>query len=209
MSDDDAPLLVNVRRGDAAAWETLIRRYEGRLLAFAEARLTDRTAAQDVVQETFLGFLTSLPNYNEQTPLESFLFSIAAHKLTDALRRSGRRPVVSLLMASSSSRVHEPTARDRKASSLARSVERNTAVERVLGDCMRGLIQSWYSRGEFERMKCVELLFVLGWSNKDVAARLEISEQTVANHKIFVVQKLKAAAADARLRDIDWLRFDE
>lgn len=204
MTVDDPQLLAEIRRGDAGAWESLIRRYEGRLLAFAEIRLNDRTAAKDVVQETFLGFLTSLPNYDERTPLESFLFAIAAHKLTDALRRSGRRPLLPLLIATESGRGHEPAGPDRKASSLARSAERNLVVERVLGDCMRGLIQSWFSRGEFERMKCVELLFVLGWSNKDVATKLAISEQVVANHKSFVVQKLKAAATAARIRDVDW-----
>ena len=204
---DDSQLLMDVRRGDATAWETLIRRYEGRLLAFAEIRLDDRSAAQDVVQETFLGFLTSLPNYDEQTPLESFLFAIAAHKLTDALRRRGRRPVLPLMTATDSGAGSEPVARGRKASSMARSTERNIAVERVLGDCLRGLIQSWLSRGEFERLKCVELLFALGWSNQDVAAELQISEQAVANHKSFVVQKLKATATQARLRDVDWDRL--
>lgn len=204
MNSDETQLLSDVRRGDAKAWEALIRRYEGRLLAFAEVRLTDRGEAQDVVQETFLGFLTSLPNYDEQTPVESFLFAIAAHKLTDALRRNGRRPAISLLPADDSGNGNEPASRERKASSMARSAERNLVVERVLGDCMRALIQSWFSRGEFERLKCVELLFVLGWSNKDVATKLGISEQAVANHKSFVVQKLKAAATSARLRDVDW-----
>lgn len=204
MNIDDQQLLIEIRRGDAGAWESLIRRYEGRLQAFAEVRLNDRASAQDVVQETFLGFLTSLPNYDERTPLESFLFAIAAHKLTDALRRSGRRPLLPLLIATESGSGHEPAGRDRKASSLARSAERNLVVERVLGDCMRGLIQSWFSRGEFERLKCVELLFVLGWSNKDVATKLGLSEQVVANHKSFVVQKLKSAATAARIRDVDW-----
>ena len=207
MNNDDNLILSDVRRGDAKAWETLIRRYEGRLLAFVEGRLSDRSAAEDVVQETFLGFLTSLPNYDDQTPLESFLFAIAAHKLTDALRRSGRRPTLPLLMATDSSRGSEPAARDRKASSMARSAERNVVVERVLGDCMRGLVQSWFSRGEFERLKCVELLISLGRSNKDAATALGISEQTVANHKSFVIQKLKAAATAARLRDVDWNRL--
>ena len=207
MNGDDAQLLIEVRRGDATAWESLIRQYEGRLLAFAEVRLADRTAAQDVVQETFLGFLTSLPNYDEQTPLESYLFAIAAHKLTDALRRNGRRPMLPMLVSTESGVGIEPAGRERKASSMARSSERNLIEERILGDCMRGLIQSWFSRGEFERMKCVELLFVLGWSNKDVATELGISEQAVANHKSFVLQKLKTAATTARLRDVDWHRL--
>jgi len=212
MTDDDSSLLTGVQRGEAAAWERLIARYEGRLLAFAESRLNDRAAAEDVVQESFLGFLTSLPNYDEQTPLESFLFAITAHKLTDVLRRKGRRPALSLVVSDDSrggpSRAGTlPAGRERKASSMARSAERRVIEERVLGDCLRGLIQSWYSRGEFERLQCVELLFVLGWSSKDVAARLGLSEQAVANHKSFVVGKLKEAATIARLRDIDWPRL--
>ena len=207
MADDDAFLLTGVRRGDATAWEAFIARYQGRLLAFAEARLNNRAAAEDVVQETFLGFLVSLPNYNDKTPLESFLFAIAAHKLTDVLRRNGRRLMLPLVLNSDSKGGTEPPGRDRKASSLARSAERSVIEERVLGDCMRTLIQSWFSRGEFERLQCVELIFTLGWQNKEVASRLGISEQAVANHKSFVVQKLKSAAAAARLRELDWSRL--
>ncbi len=44
------------------------------------------------MQETFVGFLTSLPNYDPATSLQSFLFSICAHKITDRLRSTGRRP---------------------------------------------------------------------------------------------------------------------
>lgn len=204
MVDDDASLLAGVRRGEAAAWERLIVRYEGRLLAFARSRLSDASAAEDVVQEAFLGFLISLPNYQDSTPLESFLFSITAHKLTDALRKAGRWPLLSRMAAFEAGAVNEPASRERKVSSMARSRERRVGEQRVLADCLKGLIQSWFSRGEFQRLECVELLFVLGWSNNDVASKLGISEQTVANHKSFVVGKLKAAAATARLRDVDW-----
>ena len=204
MVDEDALLLEAVRRGEATAWERLIARYESRLLAFVRSRLNDNNAAEDVVQEAFLGFLVSLPNYDDATPLESFLFAITAHKLTDALRRSGRRPSLSLVAGTDSQPGHEPAGRDRKASSLARSREHRVAQQSVLANCLRTLIHSWLSRGEFERLECIELLFVLGWSNKSVAAKLGLSEQTVANHKDFVVRKLKAAATDAKLRDVDW-----
>ena len=165
MADDDASLLIGVRRGDASAWENLIARFEGRLLAFARSRLRDASAAEDVVQDAFLGFLVALPNYDESTPLESFLFAITAHKLTDALRRAGQRPALSLTAGNSSQPGSEPVSRDRKASSMARSREHRVGEQKVLSDCLRGLIQSWFSRGEFERLQCVELLFVLGWSN--------------------------------------------
>ena len=204
MSDDDASLLTGIRRGEATAWERLIARYEGRLLAFARSRLHDENAAEDVVQEAFLGFLVSLPNYDSSTPLESFLFAIAAHKLTDSLRRSGRRPALPLIAGTESRPGNEPAGRARKASSLARSVEHRVAQQKVLADCLRELIHSWFSRGEFERLECIELLFVLGWSNKAVSTKLGLSEQAVANHKDFAVRKLKQAASAAKLRDVDW-----
>jgi len=201
---DEPELLARIRRRDDGAWEEFIARYQGRLLAFATHRLGDAATAEDVVQETFLGFLLALPNYDSRTPLESFLFSIAAHKLIDALRRRGVRPRLMPALDDGSVAFDDRPARDRKASSLARSQERRVAQERVLGDALASLVQQWISRGEFERLKCIELLFVGGWSNKDAARQLGLSEQAVANHKSFVLQKLKDAAATARLRNVDW-----
>ena len=204
---EDAALLAAVRRQDPAAWQTLIDRFQGRLLSFVEQRLQDRTAAEDVVQETFLGFLLSLVNYDSRTPLEAFLFSIAAHKLTDALRRRGVRPRLFAAFASDES-PPDPVGRERKASSLAQSMERRVAREAVLQRCLQEWVSQWLSRGEYERLKCVELLFVVGVPNQDAARRLGISEQAVANHKAFIVQKLKDAARTARLRDVDWTSLD-
>src|SRR5262245_51639024 len=91
-SDSDRVLIAQIRQGDGQAWQQLIDRYEGRLLAFAERRLRDRAASEDVVQETFVGFLNSLPNFDDRRELQTYLFTIAAHKVTDQLRRTGRRP---------------------------------------------------------------------------------------------------------------------
>jgi len=200
-------LIASVRRGDEHAWQELIGRYEGRLLAFVESRLNNRAASEDIVQETFLGFLVSLPNYNESTPLETYLFAIAAHKLTDALRRKRRRPTIPLLVEDSQGQLIEPAGNDRRASSLVQSQERRVAEQKIIGDCLKSLITAWKQSGEVERLKCMELLFVLGWPNKTVAERLGISEQAVANHKHFVVAKLKEAATKARLRNFDPSEF--
>ena len=203
-ADESERLLIGrIRQRDAGAWQELIARYEGRLLAFVDSRLRNRTASEDVVQETFVGFLISLPNYDAATPLESYLFSIAAHKLTDTLRREGRRPALPLFVPDEDGRVAEPVGKSRKASSIARGRERELVEERVLGDCLQSLIETWKQRGEFERLQVMELLLVLGWQNTTVAERLGLSEQAVANHKQFVVQKLKDAATSARLRDFD------
>jgi RNA polymerase sigma-70 factor (ECF subfamily) len=203
MASDEADLLLvdRVRSGDATAWSDLIARFEGRLLAFVESRLRNRATSEDVVQETFLGFLISLPNYNPQTPLESFLFSIAAHKLTDVLRREGRRPAIPLLDATPDG---DPATRARGASTLVRSQERRGLEDQFLYNSLKTLIDGWIQGGEFERLKCMELLFVLGWSNKSVALQLGISEQAVANHKHAVITKLKEAARRSTLPGISF-----
>src|SRR6478736_3691116 len=92
-SDTDRLLIQQIRAGDSRAWETLISRYEGRLLAYVQRRLRDRAASEDVVQETFVGFLNSLPNFDDRRELQTYLFTIASHKLTDFLRRHGRHPL--------------------------------------------------------------------------------------------------------------------
>jgi len=203
-SESDRLLVRRIREADADAWQECIDQFEGRLLAFARTRLQDKSAAEDIVQETFMGFLKALPNYDERTPLESWLFSIASHKLIDYMRRVGRRPALPLQMAGSSGdeqRERELTGPGRAASSLMRSQERHSTESAVIEDCLKSLIESFKTDGAWERLRCVELIFVLGWANKDVAKRLNITEQAVANHKFFVVSKLKDAARTARLRN--------
>lgn len=203
----DRELVRRIRGGEEAAWRQCIAEYEGRLQAFALSRLNDRALAEDLVQETFLGFLTSLPNYDEATPLESFLFAITAHKITDTLRRQGRRPVLPLNAPDGSSPAPDPAGRSRVASSLARSREQHAREESVIADCLKSLIQQWMERGEFQRLKCMELLFVLGQSNQDTARTLGISEQEVANHKYYTVSRLKEAARKASLPEAEFDQF--
>ncbi|MDA0834791.1 MAG: sigma-70 family RNA polymerase sigma factor [Planctomycetota bacterium] len=190
MSDHGSLLISAIRRGEESAWEELIIRYERRLFAFAYSRLNNAAAAEDVVQETFLGFLRSLPNYNDTTPLETYLFSIAAHKLTDVLRKEGRRPRLIDGAEADSGRF---VSRQRAVSSLMRSVERRQHESKIIAETLEHLIVQWIARREFERLKCIELLWSRGWPNKKVAAQIGITEQQVANHKHAVVLQLKDA----------------
>jgi RNA polymerase sigma-70 factor (ECF subfamily) len=198
-SDAEALLVRQVRAGDASAWRQLIEKYEGRLLAFVESRLRDRAASEDVVQETFVGFLTSLPHYDEKRDMEAYLFSIAAHKLTDHLRKQGRRPIDQFGSDDHGRPLDEVPGDGRAASSIARSDERRKAEERLLADALGQLVREWLARGDYDRLRCLELLIVKGWANKDVAKFLGLTEQAVASYKFQTVSRLKEMARRAGL----------
>jgi RNA polymerase sigma-70 factor (ECF subfamily) len=190
LAPSDQLLVNRIRSGEADAWNELIARFEGRLLAFVEGRLGRRTAGEDVVQETFLGFLNSLPNFQDSRPLESYLFSIAAHKLTDHLRREGRRPTLPLSVGSSGNEWEAPD-RARAVSSIMRSGERRGLEEAAIVEALTEQIERMQSRAEWPKLQCLELLFVRGWANRDVAIQLKMSEQTVANFKFEFLARLR------------------
>ncbi len=188
-SDTDRLLIQQIRAGDSRAWETLISRYEGRLLAFVQRRLRDRSASEDVVQETFVGFLNSLPNFDERRELQTYLFTIASHKLTDHLRRTGRHPLRSLTDASSDL-LNQQLDQHPGASSHARSEERRELESAAITRCLGQILHNLREKGDYTRLKVLELLWVRGWANRDVAAFLGVSEQQVANYRFAAVKKL-------------------
>jgi RNA polymerase sigma-70 factor (ECF subfamily) len=188
-SEGDRLLIQQIRQGDQRAWENLIARYEGRLLAFVERRLRDHAASEDVVQETFIGFLNSLPHFDEQRELQTYLFTIASHKLTDHLRRSGRHPLRSV-SDHSSDVLQQQFDHHPAASSLARSEERRQLESEAIVSGLGSIIRQWQERGDYVRLKVLELLLVKGWPNRDVAAHLGITEQQVANYRFAAVKKL-------------------
>ena len=191
LPETDSLLIERIRNGDEGAWDDLIARYEGRLLAFAESRLRRRAVAEDVVQETFVGFLTSLPNFDGKRSLESYLFAICAYKLTAQLRREGRRPALPLSAASSSEGDWDLPGSSRPASSIARSGERRGLEETALSEAIGEQVTRWKQRGDWVKLMCLELLMVRGWANKDVAVQLDITEQQVANFKFDFLARLR------------------
>lgn len=194
-AESDKLLVERIRSGEPKAWEDLIGRYEGRLLAFAESRIGNRATAEDIVQEAFVGFLNSLPNYDGERPLEGYLFSICAYKLTDQLRRDGRRPAVPLSHTGSSEGEWQISGRNKGASSIARSSEKKELEEAAVKDAVQEQIARWKERGDWIKLLCIELVFVAGMPNKEVAQLLSITEQQVANFKFDFLARTRSLVA--------------
>lgn len=202
----DASLISQIRSGDESAWQALIDRYEGRLLAYTRSRIRDSAAAEDIVQEAFVGFLISLPNYDGSRPLESYLFSICAYKLTDHLRREGRRPALQMHGRPSSAGEINPQGNLPGASTIARSVERKQLEEQAICEAIDEQISRWRQTGSWDKLRSLELIIVRGWGNKQVAQCVGLTEQQVANYKSDFLIRLKAII---KRRDLDESVFPE
>lgn len=195
----DTLLVTQIRNGDQRAWSDLIASYEGRLLAFAESRIGNRAASEDIVQEAFVGFLTSLPNYDGTRPLESYLFSICAYKITDHLRREGRRPAITFSSVSHSETPWELSAHQRPVSSIVRSTERRDLEEQAVGEAIAQQIERWKSGNQWNKLRCMELAFVRGMDNKPIAEELNLTQQQVANFKSDFLKRIAAIVARMNL----------
>lgn len=203
MATESEQLLVEALRvgGDSAgrAYAELVARYEGRLQAYVRRRLRDPAAVEDVVQETFIGFLRGFANFDSKRDLQSWLFSIASYKLTDHLRRMGRRPAQTGAPEDDDPIDREADIRQRPASSIARSHERLELESHALGNALRELIREFLAKRDYKRVMVLELLFVKGVPNWQIAEQLGVNEQQVANYRFSAVKKLTSAIEAAGL----------
>src|ERR1051325_4424789 len=78
------------RTGDAAAWDTLFRRYQLPLYAYVVELLHNEQTALDVVQETFINATRYLHSLRDDAKFGSWLFSIAHQKCQQHWRKPRR-----------------------------------------------------------------------------------------------------------------------
>ncbi|MCW2675834.1 MAG: sigC [Modestobacter sp.] len=79
--------------GDAAATAALVRETQADVWRLC-AHLSDRQAAEDLTQETYLRALPALRGFEGRSSLRTWLLSIARRVCADHLRARKRRPLV-------------------------------------------------------------------------------------------------------------------
>jgi len=92
----DAELLKRYREGDEAAFREIVNRYKNSLYAFLRRFVNRQDIVEDVFQETFLQLYTSRDSFDPERPLRPWLFTIAANKAKDALRKIQRQSSMSM-----------------------------------------------------------------------------------------------------------------
>lgn len=90
----DGELLVRYGAGEEAAFREIVNRYKNGLYAFLRLFLNRQELVEDVFQETLLQLFTSRESFDKNRPLRPWLFTIAANKAKDALRKWQRTSAV-------------------------------------------------------------------------------------------------------------------
>ena len=92
----DSELLTRYMAGEEGAFRELVNRYKNSLYAFLRRFLNQQDLVEDVFQETFLQLYMSKESFDTSRPLRPWLFTIAANKAKDALRKMQRQPSIDL-----------------------------------------------------------------------------------------------------------------
>src|SRR5690348_17272801 len=90
MSQPESQLLAGARKGDAAAFESLVAPLRRPLFAYIYRMVTHPEDAEDLLQDVLLRVLQSLAQYREEAQFKTWLFGIATHVCLDHLRRRTR-----------------------------------------------------------------------------------------------------------------------
>jgi RNA polymerase sigma-70 factor (ECF subfamily) len=90
----DAQLLARYSAGDETAFRLIVNRYKDGLYSFLRQFLNRQDLVEDVFQETFLQLYTSRDSFDDTRPLRPWLFTIAANKAKDALRKWQRTSAI-------------------------------------------------------------------------------------------------------------------
>ena len=88
--DSDAELVERAGRGEARAFEAIMRRHNRLLFRSARGIVDDDAEAQDVVQEAYLRAFSTLPSFRGDCALGTWMARIAINIARDTQRKQGR-----------------------------------------------------------------------------------------------------------------------
>lgn len=188
----DTQLVRRVRRGDPAAYELLMRRYNRRLFRAARGIVTDDSEAEDVVQEAYVRAFLKIDQFVGPDGLGAWLTRITVNEALGRLRRGAR--VVYLEehfeQDDSASDSNQPATRDNMASS------RPGPEHLVASDELGRLLEHAIDQLSDEFRAVFMLRAVEGLNVAETAESLGIRPETVKTRFHRARTQLKKALAD-------------
>src|SRR5271155_2300789 len=94
--DPDVRLMVQVRGDVVGAFETLVERYQNRLVGILFHLVGNREESEDLCQEVFLRIYKARKGYRPRAKFSTWLFTIANNLALNHLRSKGRNPSITI-----------------------------------------------------------------------------------------------------------------
>src|SRR5215813_8038261 len=170
----DEQFLERLRRGEAAAYETLVADHSGDVYALLFRLTSDNEEARDLTQETFLRAFQSISRFRGDASLKTWIYRIAINQARNRWRwwRRRKRDVTVSLDATDDHR-DRPLASTLPSDDALNPEQETLAREREAQ--LRGALQSLGS----SYREAVVLRDVEGFSYEEIAETLQISIGTV------------------------------
>ncbi len=173
LQDPDVRLMLQVRDDDAAAFDELMMRYQSRMVTVLEHLTGRRDQAEDLAQEVFLRVYRARKRYVVGAKFSTWLYTIANHVASNALRSMSRRAEVNL-----TPRPNDSTgvgAMDNIAVAASGAMPTRQLDKAELRDVVRSALG-----GLNERQRMAVLLNKFeGMSYADIATSMEMSPQAI------------------------------
>jgi RNA polymerase sigma-70 factor (ECF subfamily) len=131
----EAGLVARLRRGELTALGEAYDAHHAHVRAFAQRLLGDDTAAEDLLQDTFLALPRAIGGFRGESALRTFLVAIAVnharHHLRSAIRRRGAHERLESEPPPSSPNPEEQVRRRQLAAALSRALDALPLEQRV------------------------------------------------------------------------------
>ena len=92
--DADAELVARAQRGETAAFEMLVVKYQRRIERLIARMVRDVDLVQDIAQESFIRAYRALPRFRGESAFYTWLYRIAVNTAKKALMAKKRDPLV-------------------------------------------------------------------------------------------------------------------
>ncbi len=179
-----------------AEWVRVEQSFCGRLLAYAQRRTGDLQASEDIVQETLLGAVRGIDDFDSNYSFEQYLFGIARNRTIDYLRRQKARTLAVSEEDHGSSGLETLATQSETPSAIVRGKELSDRARGLLAEILRDWVEETWQQEEFGRLCVIETLFSGGWRNRDTWKRFGLRDETaVAGIKFRALRRLRQLAA--------------
>ena len=175
--------LAQLRQGNEAAYETLVREYGGRMLAVARRVLRHEEDARDAVQDALLQAFRSIDRFRGESNLATWLHRIVTNAALMKLRSTSRHPEVTieeLLPQFDETGHHTQPVRDWSDSPASALLQDETRTQvRACIDQLPAQYREIMILRDIEELDTDETAKVLGISNVSVKTRLHRARQAL------------------------------